>query len=214
MIIEEIMKKNVATLEDSATIAEAIEVLAKHRIRHIPVVNKEVEVIGIISDRDIRDASPSIFHSEEHIEDFQKPISEIMKKNVITAHPLDFVEEVASIFYDHHIGCLPIEEDGKLVGIITETQVLHKLVELMGAHQPSSQIEVKVENITGMLAEIAAIFKRKKVNITSVLVYPSQDEKFKILVFRVQTMDPRSIISEIEGEGYEVLWPNMPGVNL
>lgn len=84
----------------------------------------------------------------------------------------------------------------------------------MGAHQPSSQIEVRVENIAGKLADIATIFKERNVSITSVLVYPCKDANYKILVFRVQTMDPRGLIAAIEKEGYKVLWPNLPGVEL
>ncbi|MGO4888738.1 acetoin utilization AcuB family protein [Anaerobacillus sp. MEB173] len=213
MIIEEIMNCNTVTISKDDTIETAINLLNQYRIRHLPIVDSENHVIGIISDRDIRDASPSIFHKEDHKEDLKKPVSTIMITDVITAHPLDFVEEVASMFYEHQIGCMPVTEENKLVGVVTETDILHTLVQLMGAHQPSSQIEVRVENITGKLAEIANIFKEKKINITSVLVYPSKDLNYKILVFRVQTMDPRGIIAEIEKEGYKVLWPNMPGVS-
>lgn len=210
MIIEQIMKRNVITLTADAPIKEAMLLIELHKIRHIPIVDDNHHMIGIISDRDIRDVSPSIFHSTEHLEDFLKPVSTIMKKNIITAHPLDFVEEVSTLFYEHHIGSLPIVEDEKLVGIITETDILHTLVELMGAHQPSSHIEIKVENITGKLADIAAIFKEWNVNITSVLVYPYENPAYKILVFRVQTMDPRRIIKVIQEKGYDVIWPSEP----
>ncbi|MFC0561996.1 acetoin utilization AcuB family protein [Halalkalibacter alkalisediminis] len=212
MIIEHIMKKNVITLTDTSTIKDAMQLLELHQIRHIPIINENQTLVGIVSDSDIRDASPSIFHFTDHLEDFLKPISTIMKKNVITAHPLDFVEEVSTLFYEHHIGCLPILEDDELVGIVTETDMLHTLVELMGAHQPSSHIEVKVENITGKLSDIAAIFKDLKVSITSVLVYPHQDPAYKILVFRVQTIDPRRVVKVIEDNGYDVLWPSEPGL--
>ncbi|GAE34168.1 acetoin utilization AcuB family protein [Halalkalibacter akibai] len=212
MILEHIMKRNVITLTDSCTIKDAMQLLELHQIRHIPIIDAQKNLVGIVSDSDIRDASPSIFHFTEHLEDFLKPISTIMKKNVITAHPLDFVGEVSTLFYEHHIGCLPILDDGDLVGIVTETDMLHTLVELMGAHQPSSHIEVKVENITGKLSDIAAIFKQLNVSITSVLVYPYQDPAFKILVFRVQTIDPRRIVKVIEDNGYDVLWPSEPGL--
>ncbi|ARK31741.1 acetoin utilization AcuB family protein [Halalkalibacter krulwichiae] len=212
MIIEYIMKRNVITIKDTATIKEAMQLLELHQIRHIPITNERNRLVGIVSDSDIRDASPSIFHFTDHLEDFLKPISTIMKRNVITAHPLDFVEEVSTLFYEHHIGCLPILDDDELVGIVTETDMLHTLVELMGAHQPSSHIEVKVENITGKLADIAAIFKELNVSIISVLVYPYHDPSYKILVFRVQTIDPRRIIKVIEANGYNVLWPSEPGL--
>lgn len=212
MILEQIMKRNIIKIKISTTIQEAIDIMHKNKIRHLPVVGLNDELIGIISDRDIRDAKPSIFDTDEHLEYFSNTVSKIMVSDVITAHPLDFVEDVSSIFYEHHIGCLPIEEDHKFVGMVTETDILHTLVQLMGAHQPSSQIEVKVENVAGMLAEIATIIKKRNVNITSVLVYPCPDIEHKVLVFRIQSMDPRGIIADIEKEGYKVLWPNLPGM--
>ncbi|MEK3807612.1 acetoin utilization AcuB family protein [Metabacillus sp. SLBN-84] len=213
MIVEQIMNKNVVTLPPDATIAEAIEKMAEHRIRHILIVSGNDMLSGIVSDRDIKDASPSIFELTNDRETLDKPLKSIMKTDAITGHPLDFVEEISSIFYEHKIGCLPIIKHGKLVGIVTETDLLHTFVQLTGADQPGSQIEVKVPNVSGVLSEAAAVFSRHNVNISSVLVYPDQDERFKILVFRVQTMNPMPLIEELDKEGYTVLWPNVPGIS-
>ena len=81
---------------------------------------------------------------------------------LITGHPLDFVEEIGAIFYEHKISCLPIVKERKLVGIITQTDLLHTLVELTGAHQPGSQIEIKVPNQAGVLSEITNVFQNGK----------------------------------------------------
>lgn len=213
MIIEEIMNPNVVSMKQHETIGKAIELMHSHRIRHIPIIDDNQCVIGIITDRDIRDVSPSILHSEEHLEDLQKPVGSIMVENVITGHPLDFVEEVSSMFYEHKIGCLPIVTEGKLVGIITETDMLHTLVKVMGADQPSSLIEIKVQNKLGKLSEVAQVFSENNINIISVLVYPDKhDASSKILLFRVQTMNPMKAIQELKHRGYTVLWPNLPGV--
>ncbi|MFY0762550.1 acetoin utilization AcuB family protein [Metabacillus dongyingensis] len=212
MIVEQIMKKDIVTLTPDATIAEAIKKMAEHRIRHIPIVAENDLLAGIVSDRDIKDASPSIFQLSENKEALNKPLKSIMKTDAITGHPLDFVEEISSIFYEHKIGCLPIIKHGKLVGIVTETDLLHTFVQLTGANQPGSQIEVKVPNVAGMLSEVSDVFRKSKVNIASVLVYPDKDERFKVLVFRVQTMNPTALIEELDKEGYTVLWPNIPGI--
>jgi acetoin utilization protein AcuB len=212
MIVEEIMNRNVITLLNEATIHDAINIIKLHSIHHLPIVDDNNNLVGIISDRDLRDATPSIFHSEDHLEDLEKPISSIMTKEVISAHPLDFVEELSSIFYEFKIGCLPITEGNKVVGIVTKTDMLYTLIQLTGANQPSSQIEVQVANVTGKLAEVATIIRSKKTNIISVLVYPGKVEGYKVLVFRVQTMNPTKIINELKKEGYKVLWPNLPGV--
>lgn len=213
MIIEEIMNPNVVSMRPHESIGKAIELMDANRIRHIPIIDENQYVIGIVTDRDLKDVSPSILHADEHSEDLYRPISTIMTENVLTGHPLDFVEEVSSMFYEHKIGCLPIVKEGKLVGIITETDMLHTLVKLMGADQPSSLIEVKVENRLGKLSEVAQIFSEKNVNIISVLVYPDKkDNGSKILLFRVQTMNPMKSIEELKKRGYTVLWPNLPGV--
>ncbi|MFY4774562.1 acetoin utilization AcuB family protein [Metabacillus sp. RGM 3146] len=213
MIVEQIMAKNVRTLSPENTVEDAIDLLKKQRIRHIPILTKEGFLAGIVSDRDIKDASPSIFQLKDHMEELKRPLKDIMRKDVITGHPFDFAEEISSILTEHQISCLPILKHGKLVGIVTESDLLHTFVKLTGANQPGSQIEVKVPNVSGMLSEVSSVFQKRKVNISSVLVYPDADKQSKILVFRVQTMNPSGVISDLVNEGYTVLWPNVPGIN-
>ncbi|WP_068674762.1 acetoin utilization AcuB family protein [Oceanobacillus sp. Castelsardo] len=211
MLVEEIMKTEVITLPPNATIASALQLLQEHRIRHIPIVNRNNEVIGIVSDRDVRDASPSVFiknESTEHSE-LDNEIKMIMSTPVITIHPLDFVEEIARVFYDKEIACLPVVNENKLVGIVTEKDMLYTLIQLTGITVQSSVIEVKVPDIPGIIPKVATVFGKRKINIASVLVYPyKNDPNFKILVFRIQTMNPLPIIQDLRNAGYRLLWPN------
>lgn len=211
MLLEEIMSRDVKTLTEEDTIQTAIELMREKKIRHIPIINNDQHLVGLVSNQDIRDATPSIFRSDYHLEDLQKPLREIMKKDIITGHPLDFVEDVAVVFYENNIGCIPILLDKKLIGIITETDMLHTFVKLTGSNQPGSHIQIKVANKAGILSDVAEIFKNKKVNIHSVLVYPdSRNEAYKILVIRVQTMNPLSVVTALKDHGYEVIWPKTP----
>ncbi len=214
MIVEEIMNTNVQVLSQDDTIEAAMICMRKNKIKHIPIVDPEQRVVGIISDRDVKDATPSIFQLDDVRQELQKPLKLIMKKEVITGHPLDFVEEVATLFFEHRISCLPITRENKLVGIVTETDLLHTLIQLTGANQPGSQIEVKVPNKSGMLYEVAGIIREHNANIHTVLVYPfKQDDSYKVLVFRVRTMNPLEVIDTLRERGYEVLWPNLPGIS-
>jgi acetoin utilization protein AcuB len=215
MIVEEIMKTDVAVLLPTDTIADAIRLMDTRKIRHIPIVDQDKHLQGLITVAKIREATPSIFHANEHPEDLKKPLETIMEKNVITGHPLDFVEEAAGLFYEHKISCIPIINDGKLIGIVTETDLLRTMVELTGAHQPGSQIEIKVPNLAGVLSEITAVIKERNANILSVLVYPDKkDNHYKILVIRVQTINPTALIQDLKQAGHQVLWPNLPGISL
>ncbi len=205
MIVEEIMKKNVITLSPTDTIGRAKLLMFENGIRHLPVVDINKLVIGLVTRSDLYN------HFLASGDENRTVIQDIMNKSVITGNPLDFVEEVSAIFYEHKIGCLPIVDGEKLIGIITETDMLHTFVQLTGAHQPGSQIEIRVPNISGMLSEVASIIKERKVNILSVLVYPSKDDSQKTLVFRVQTMNPLTLIRDLKAKKYDVLWPRVPG---
>jgi len=209
MRVENIMSTEVITLPPTAPIAKALQLLEKHRIRHIPIVDEEKRVIGIVSDRDIRDASPSIFEKGANNEEIQNEIKTIMSHPVTTVHPMDFVEETAKIFYDKEFACVPVVSNDKLVGMITEKDMLYTLIQLTGTHVQSSQIEIKVPHRPGILPEVTKILGNRKINIVSVLIYPyKNDPNYKVLVFRIQTMNPLPTIQDLKKAGYELLWPN------
>lgn len=209
MLVEEIMKKDVITLTKTASIAEALKLLHENRIRHIPIVDDNHYVIGIVSDRDVRDASPSILIKDADHSELENEIQSIMIQDVITVHPLDFVEEIARVFYDEEFACLPVVRNNKLVGLITEKDMLQTFIQLTGTNVQSSQIEIKVPHKPGILPEVAAIFGARKTNITSVLIYPYNDDpNLKILVFRIQTMNPMPVVHDLREAGYDLMWPN------
>lgn len=215
MLIEEIMIQDVKTLSPDHSVKDALQTMREKKIRHLPILSAEGAVVGIVSDRDLKEVVPSIFSEVTDKSLYEIPLAEVMTKNPLIGHPMDFVEETAIIFYDHKIGALPIVSNNKLVGIITETDLLYKYIELTGAHQPGSQIEVRVPNTPGILFEVSRVFYEQKTNVLSVLVYPDKEnETTKILVIRINSMNPLNIIQGLKDSGFEVLWPNVPGIGL
>jgi len=209
MLVEDVMKRNVITLPPTASIHEALLLLRKHRIKHIPITNEENHVIGIVSDRDIRDASPSIFEKDSDQVELQKEIQSIMSYPVITVHPLDFIEEIARIFYDEEFASLPVVNNNKLVGMITERDMLYTFIQLTGTHVQGSHIQIKIPNEPGQLPKVTAFFSERNLNIISVLIYPyKKDPHYQILVFRFETINPSPIINDLIKAGYHLLWPN------
>ncbi|WP_231868442.1 acetoin utilization AcuB family protein [Fictibacillus phosphorivorans] len=211
MIVQNMMQKNVVTIHENETIGTALKLMLESDIRNLPVIDNNGSLLGLITDREIKDASPSIFHQNEHPEDFEKPVSSIMKPAAFTAHPLDIAEELSTIFSEHNISCIPVLEEKKLAGLVTEREMLHAFIQLTGTHQPGSHLEVAVPNEAGQLAKVASVLKDFHLNISSVLVYPSHNEKEKIIVFRVGTMNPLPVIEHLIENGYEVKWPPVPG---
>ncbi|HJV46361.1 MAG TPA: CBS and ACT domain-containing protein [Bacillota bacterium] len=214
MLVEDIMNRNVITIKPNDTIRIAMLITAQHRIRHLPVMDHNGELVGIISDRDLRDACPSKLDTHQDEELYNRPVYEIMHKNVITGHPLDFVEEAAFSLYENRIGCLPIVDQDGLKGILTESDILYTLVELMGVQYPSSHIEIDVPDQAGVLADVSSIFKSNHLSVNSVLVFPGQNLGRKNLVFRAQTIDTRRLKNDLENAGFKVIWPKEPGEEL
>lgn len=216
MLIEEIMKTKVITLTPHHTVKDAIELIRAHRIRHLPIIENDNKLIGIVTDRDLKEILPYDEKEQSAAKSiYEMPLSQCMTKEPITGHPMDFVEESALVFYHNKIGCLPIVSNHQLVGIITQTDLLYNYIELTGAHHPGSQIEVRVPDIPGILYEVSKVFHEFKTNVLSVLVYPDKENKAnKILVLRIKTINPIAIIDGLKERGFEVLWPNFPGKDI
>lgn len=206
MLVEQAMTSDVCCVTLDTTIEKALALTTAHRIRHLPVVEND-KLVGIISDRDLRNAMPSCLGENESRSLAETPVSAIMKTDVITAHPLDFVEDAANTLFQKRIGCLPVVSGDKLIGIITERDILHTLVEMMGVSSPTSRVEIQVPDRPGMLAEVADFLRARKTNVASVMVFPSQEEGSKTIVFRLRTMDPRRFMQDVENAGYKVIEP-------
>ena len=123
MLVKERMNPRFITIGPDASLAEARALLDQHRIRHLPVV-EDGNPVGIITDRDIRSAAPASSLG-------QVKVGEAMTKNLIMVTPDTQVQEAAKLMVTHRIGGLPVQKEGKLVGIITETDLLNALVETM-----------------------------------------------------------------------------------
>ncbi|ARD47224.1 acetoin utilization AcuB family protein [Sporosarcina sp. P33] len=210
MLVQDIMKTDVITLNSTDTIADAVQLMKEKRIRHIPIV-EDGQLKGLVTDRDVKEASPSSISERLEPALYETPLDKIMKTDLLIGHPRDFVEEAALMFYTYEIGCLPIVSNYQLVGILTKTDLLYNYIELTGANQPSSHLQIRVPNKPGILYEVSKVFHDHNSNVLSVLVYPYQDsEEYKILAFRVKRMNPLPIIDDLKAQGFEVLWPGQP----
>jgi acetoin utilization protein AcuB len=208
MLVENMMSKDVIVLSLDSTVSDALLLFDMKKIKHLPVVDSENSLIGIITDKDIKDVCPSIFCNKKHTEIFETKITNIMQKTFEVGHPLDFVEDVAELFLEKKLTCLPIVKQGKLMGIITETDLLQTLVKLTGAHKPSTQLEIKVQNNLNDLPHIISLLHSHCTEVISILTYPDTDINYKILSIRINTMNPIEILSSLKCNSYNVLTPS------
>lgn len=212
MLVERIMTSPVKTLKPEHTIEDALEMMSEFSFRHIPIINNEESLVGIISDRDIKLTLPSVLSDEDPALNLKQPLSRIMRKNVTYCHPMDFVEEIAVDFYNYAIGAIPVVRNGKIIGIVSQRDMLNTFLELTGIKEPGSIIEIDIEDKTGVMYEITKVFKDLNIKIISVSVYPNKDLKgHKIIVVRVRVMNPGIAIERLKSEGFNVLSPEEMG---
>ncbi|SOC39277.1 CBS and ACT domain-containing protein [Salinicoccus kekensis] len=212
MLVERIMTSPVRTLSPGDTIEDALDMMARHSFRHVPIVNEQEKLVGIVSDRDIKMTLPSVLSDDEPDMKLNQPLSRIMRTNVTYCHPLDFVEEIALDFYHFSIGAIPVVRDGSIVGIVTQKDMLNTFLELTGIKEPGSIIEIDIEDRTGVIYDIGKIFKDLNIRIISVSVYRNKETKGnKIIVLRIRAMNPRFAIQKLQDEGFNVLTPDKMG---
>ncbi|AEB11231.1 CBS and ACT domain-containing protein [Marinithermus hydrothermalis] len=202
MLVRDVMHSPVITIAADATLAEANEVMWRQGIRHLPVMDQG-RLVGILTDRDIRLATsrlaPVPFTETARVE-------AVMTAPVLTADPLDPVEEAAQVMRQHKIGSLPVLEGRELVGIVTGIDLLDALIKMTGAAKPSGRLEVRLPDEPGRLAELTRFLADRGLNIHSALTYPA-DEDATHVVLRVNTQQTRPLAHALRQAGFRVVWP-------
>ena len=133
-LVRDIMTTDVSTLLADEVLLDATLVLARAGLRHIPVMSGD-QLVGIVTATDVKHYTPSIL-SGIPAEEYNRlmattPISKIMTRNPITIEPDKTIFEAAQLLYDRRIGCLPVVENGSLKGIVTTTDMLKVLLQVM-----------------------------------------------------------------------------------
>ncbi|HEU6438375.1 MAG TPA: CBS domain-containing protein [Nitratidesulfovibrio sp.] len=174
MLIREWMTKDVITVTPDTSMMKASKLLKENRIRRLPVVDAEGRLIGIISDRDIKEASPSKATTLD-MHELYYLLSEIKVKDIMTRDPFtvradDTVETVALRMIEKRIGGLPVIDDsGKLVGIISDSDVFKVLITITGVRHGGVQFAFELENTPGTLKPIVDTLREHNARIISIL---------------------------------------------
>lgn len=205
MRVKDRMRRSLVSVAQSDTLDHALTTLKRFNIRHLPVVKGD-HVVGIVSDRDVKKAAPSPFDypTAEEFRAFTSAVSikEIMTKEVITVSPLTPIEEAASLMSQKRIGALPVVQEGRLVGMITETDVLGVITEMMGATQTGSRIEIEIPASPGTLTEVIGIVEGQQVEIASLVTLPAREGARRLVILRLRTINPDPVVRALEERGY------------
>jgi acetoin utilization protein AcuB len=202
VFVEEIMHRDVMIVSPGVTLAEAYDLLRTGGFRHLPVM-KDGHLVGVVTDRDLRLATSRL---ADHPFSPEARVGDVMSSPVSTAHPRDPVEHAARTMRDARIGCLPVEEDASLVGIVTVTDLIDAFLAVTGARRPSGRLELRLRGRPQEFATLTEVFAELDIPIASILTTQDPDGGTRVIV-RLETIDLRHVSRRLCSEGLEIVWP-------
>ncbi|MBW1773272.1 MAG: CBS domain-containing protein [Deltaproteobacteria bacterium] len=197
MKIKTLMIPDPIIITEKASVEEAIEVMKSNSIRHLPVVSKEFVLKGFVTLADMKSGLIPAMVAGVSLED-------LMVKDPITVGPDDDIEIAAQLFYKHKIGGMPVVQVGKLVGIITESDILRAFIDMMGILTSSSRIDVAMEKKPGLFRKALQIIMDQGGDIINVGLAP-QSTKKRTYYIRLTACKTGVIKTALEKEGFEVV---------
>ncbi len=201
MFVGERMSRPVISLSPETPVNEALAMFREEHIRRAPVM-KEGKLLGIVSERDLLNASPSPVTSlsiwELNYLISKVTVKSVMSKKVVTVDQDTPIEEAARIMADKKIGGVPVVSAGKVVGIITETDLFKILLELMGARQKALRVTASIEDKPGQLARLTKAIAQAGGNFISFGIFSGRDANSKVVTFKVEGLKKNQVKELLE----------------
>ena len=197
MFVRDCMTPKVITVRPESDPLAALMLLKSGRFRHLPVVDAEGRLAGIVDRHDLdrflsQAESPGILKRQHRVD-------QVMTRGVVTVPPDCPLEEAARLMVENKIGSLPVLAEGRVVGIITETDIFKQFAAVLGGGSPSLRLTVRVADIPGQLAELAGRIAGAGGNIASVVAYPSGEAGRINITLRIHQAGQEAILQAIEG---------------
>lgn len=209
MLVRNCMTSAVRTVTPETTFDHALQTLRANKVRRLPVVDARGRVVGIVAEKDLLNAGPS---SATTLSRFEAPellaglkVAELMSRRVINVGPDIPIEEAARMLADNKIGGMPVVEDGRLVGIVTETDIFRVMVEMLGARRKGLRLTFSVEDHRGTLAQLVGEISRQGGNIITIAVFRGDDDTHPTIVTKVEDADQERMIGMLRGRGATII---------
>ena len=195
MLVKNWMSRPAITIDANAYMQDAVKLLKKHNIRNLPVIQNG-RLVGFVTDKDLSRAAASEVTRLEHIPELlymitNIKIQDIMNRDLITILQNQTVEQVAKILLQNRLQAAPVvDNDGNLVGVITQTDIFRVLVSLTGVEKSGVQFAFQLEDLPGSIKEVADIMRKYGCRMVSILsTYENVPEGYRNVYIRVRDCD-------------------------
>lgn len=203
MLVRECMTPHPIKVHPESDPLAALGLCKSARIRRLPVVDAEDHVVGVVTRNMLEQflakaPSPGVMKRQHSIE-------QVMVSPALSVAPDYPLEEAARLMVIHKIGSLPVVEEGKLIGIITETDIFKQFVEILGGQTAASRLTVRVPDTPGSLAKVVNAVAALRGNIRSVVLTPCADCAARSATLWIEEIDSDALATAIQ---------NIPDVQL
>lgn len=193
MLVGERMTPNPTVVTNRATVGQALDLIEQHRVRHLPVVDDGENLVGIVSEKDLLRACHDL------------QVEQIMTAPVVTVTEYTALEEAARIMADHRISSLPVVRHGRVVGLITETDLFRIFLELLGAREHGVRLTMLVPEEKGMLATLTGEIARLGGNILALSTFLGEDPTNRLVTVKVADVPAGKLVAIMEALGMEIV---------
>lgn len=210
MKVKNRMSEQPKTVSLDSSVTEAFSLMKENNIRRLPVMDK-AKVVGIVTITDLHQATPSMattlsIHELNYLLAKTK-IRDVLPKrqNLIIISPESYIETAARLMREHKISGLPvIDENEKLVGIITETDIFDAFIDILGVTRPHTRIDFYTSDRPGTIAGITGMIAEKGKNILNTFVYFDKKKNSYKMTIRIEELDCQDVVEALKDRGHEV----------
>jgi acetoin utilization protein AcuB len=206
MPVQDWMSKDLVTIDEDTSIMKASKVMKQNDIQHLPVLSKG-RLVGIVSDRDLKEATPSKattldIHEMYYLLD-KIVVKSLMAKALVTIAPGDTVEKAAAVMLKQHISALPVvDAQGSLAGILTKGDVFRAFVSISGIYQGPLALGLELPDEPGYIKQVTDVIRERGGRIASIMTrYEGAPEGFKRVYIRAKDVkDEKALQKELESK--------------
>jgi acetoin utilization protein AcuB len=210
MRIRDFMSTNVVTVDEKTSIHDAKKLMDAHKIRRLPVMKKD-KLVGLVTKHMLLEASPSPATSlsihELHYLLAKMTVEDIMVKSPYTISPDMPPEEALQLGQEMGYGAFPVVEGGRLVGVVTESDIVRLMTRVLGVREKGKRIEIRASKDFGNMQRIMkSLDGHKTVLLSMMTIPPEEGEESWLVVLRLKSEDAEPVAKELKSSGFNVTY--------
>ncbi|MTI81955.1 MAG: CBS domain-containing protein [Firmicutes bacterium] len=207
MFVADNMTTSPITITKDTSVLDALDIMKKYSFRELPVVRGS-KLVGLVTEKELLTASPSpattlsVYEMKGLLSKLN--VADVMVKDPITVEPYCTIEEAALKMREHKIGCLLVEENEVLVGIITQTDIFEALIRIFGLRKAGTRIVIEAQDRMGLINEITRLVKECSENVIGIAVLEKGNNRLHVML-RIANDNSDAVTDALTLAGYKII---------